>query len=137
MFGHNSNSFMADCFSSIQRVDAVLKHCFCQLLAVIIFLGMAGHAEADPGFDFTTIDVPGAETTAALGINDSGRIVGFFKDAAGTHGFLRRPGILFPIYTTIDVPGATATIARGINDLGHQLLMSGCQVSQYHLVWSS
>ena len=40
------------------------------------------------GSGFTTIDVPGAVATAAIGINAQGDIVGEYSDAGGTHGFL-------------------------------------------------
>jgi probable HAF family extracellular repeat protein len=54
------------------------------------------------GGTFTTIDVPGAFSTDADGINNAGQIVGNYRDAAGTHGFLYHDGS----FTTIDVPGA-------------------------------
>jgi len=39
--------------------------------------------------EFLSIDVPGANSTVALGINDAGRIVGRFIDATGgDHGFM-------------------------------------------------
>lgn len=62
----------------------------------------------------TTIDVPGAQFTAAFGINDGGDIVGEFASASGDHGFLYRAGT----FTTIDVPGALGTVPRGINNAG-------------------
>ena len=45
--------------------------------------------------EFRSIDVPGAKSTVALGINDAGRIVGRFIDSSGSeHGFIavRCPG---------------------------------------------
>jgi len=39
---------------------------------------------------FTTIDVPGASFTQALGINPKGNVVGVYSNATGTHGFLLR-----------------------------------------------
>ena len=39
---------------------------------------------------FTTIDVPGASFTQALGINPKGDVVGVYSNATGTHGFLLR-----------------------------------------------
>ena len=39
---------------------------------------------------FTTIDVPGASSTQALGINPKGNVVGVYSSATGTHGFLLR-----------------------------------------------
>jgi uncharacterized membrane protein len=69
-------------------------------------------------YTFTTIDVPGATSTDALGINDIGQIVGIFFDRSGAvHGFLKNGAT----YTTLDVPGSNAnpgTTASGINDSG-------------------
>src|SRR2546425_1064389 len=53
--------------------------------------------------------------TLADGINDRGKIVGFYGDVLGTfHGFLVAKGT----FTTIDVPGSTSTLAFGINGRG-------------------
>jgi probable HAF family extracellular repeat protein len=52
--------------------------------------------------------------TEASGINDSGQIVGVYRDAVGSHGFLFENGS----YTTLDVPGSTYTEAHGINASG-------------------
>ena len=75
----------------------------------------------------TMIDFPGASTTIARGINNSGDIVGTYlcsvsagctltesAASAGSHGFLLQDGV----YTRIDVPGGTGTVARGISDQG-------------------
>jgi uncharacterized RDD family membrane protein YckC len=65
---------------------------------------------------FTTIDVPDATGTTALGINQTGQIVGEFADSSGNiHGYLRGSTGGF---TTLDAPGATKTQAWGINDAG-------------------
>jgi len=71
------------------------------------------------GGTFTPIDVPGAFSTAAEGINNNGQIVGSYRDSVGTHGFLYRDGS----FTPIDVPGSgtvngAATRANGINAAG-------------------
>ena len=48
--------------------------------------------EARGAFTFITIDVPGATSTEASGINARGQIVGNYTDAAGTlHGFAAVP----------------------------------------------
>ncbi len=78
--------------------------------AVLILVGTPATARA---YTFITIDVPGATSTEASGINPRGQIVGHFLDASGAdHGFmlLRRT-----TFITIDVPGATSTEASGIN----------------------
>ena len=40
-----------------------------------------------PRYTATTIDVPGATTTSAAGINAKGEIVGSYVDSKGTLGF--------------------------------------------------
>src|SRR5688572_16834593 len=65
---------------------------------------------AGNAFTFTTVMVPGSISTAPQGISREGVIVGNFRDATGTHGFVFRNGT----FTTLDYPGATVTDARGI-----------------------
>jgi uncharacterized membrane protein len=65
---------------------------------------------AGNAFTVTTVDVPGAAATQPQGIGADGSVVGTFRDARGTHGFLLRGGT----FTTIDYPGAAVTEARGI-----------------------
>src|SRR6266852_2033857 len=65
-------------------------------------------------FTFTSIDYPGAERTVALGINDSGIIVGVFTVGSRAHAY-SFDGTTF---TSIDVPGADDTFALGLNDAG-------------------
>src|SRR5262249_25010782 len=75
------------------------------VVALGLLMGLTVPAKADDDYDFTTIDVPGATSTEALGINASGQIVGQYDDASGTtHGYLLCKGK----YTTLDVPGATS-----------------------------
>jgi uncharacterized membrane protein len=74
---------------------------------------------------FTSFNVPGDEEgpspnvggTVALGINDSGAVVGDYVDDTNhnRHGFLRSSKGAF---TTLDVPGAVLTVAEGINNPG-------------------
>jgi hypothetical protein len=59
---------------------------------------------------FTTIDVPGAFVTLAYGISGK-KIVGYYSDGTGTHGFLLKRGHYLPI----DFPGAQDTYATGIS----------------------
>jgi serine/threonine protein kinase len=73
------------------------------------------HSPSKLQYRYTLLDVPGSTGTYALGLNDSGQIVGGFTNAAGTHGFLLDHGT----YTTLNVPGSTTTQANGINNSGH------------------
>ncbi len=75
---------------------------------------LAAQTEMQSPFTFASIDVPGASSTTAHGIDGLGRIVGSFVDTGGTHGFLYANGS----FSTIDFPGSPWTVARGINSLG-------------------
>ena len=73
------------------------------------------NASASDQETFTTIDVPGASSTAAAAINSRGDIVGAYNTADGmSHGFLLRGDD----FTSIDFPGASFTSAEGINPRG-------------------
>ena len=57
---------------------------------------------------------PGSVETTATGINNRGKIVGWFGGATGEHGFVGTSGDLH----SIDVPGSSGTRAEAINDWG-------------------
>lgn len=67
---------------------------------------------------FTDIPGPaGAVFVQAFGINDSGKITGYFSDASNVaHGFILSG--VGGTYTQLDVPGSTGTFAYGINASG-------------------
>lgn len=74
----------------------------------------AASASAAPGL-YTTIDVPGATTTLAVGVNDRGVVSGVYADSSGNeHGYLDRDGT----FTTIDVPGAADTVLTVVTTSG-------------------
>src|SRR5436190_460406 len=82
-------------------------------------VGSYGDASGEHGFlynngSYTTLNDPFANNnTTALGMNDTGQIVGHFNN--GLHGFLYSNGT----YTTLDDPlGTNGTIAAGINASG-------------------
>lgn len=62
---------------------------------------------------FWAVDVPGAMQTSVRGLDDAGRLVGYYADAAGMlHGFLSNDGVAFDV---IDRPGAFSTLIGGLN----------------------
>ena len=71
---------------------------------------------------FTILDDPnGVGTTAALGLNNKGQVVGSYSDTAGpagnSHGFVYT--ISTQTWQTVDDPnGVGATVVNGINDNG-------------------
>jgi len=73
-----------------------------------------GVAHAGPVYSFTTIDVPGAASTIAAGINNGGVIAGTFVSSGQPEGFVRAPD---GTITTFLINGAP-TNATGINNLG-------------------
>lgn len=64
---------------------------------------------------YSTVSMPNATTTTAIGINNANQVVGTYRDSSNNyHGFLfDGTG-----YTSIDMPGATLTEALGINNNG-------------------
>ncbi len=58
--------------------------------------------QAADGYTFSTIEVPGSSLTIASGIDLLGRVVGYYSDSTGTHGFLYNSGS----FTRIDYPGS-------------------------------
>jgi uncharacterized membrane protein len=64
--------------------------------------------------DFTTLDVPGADTTIAQGINNAGTIVGAYVVGDIIHGFVLTNGV----FTTVDVKDALETQIFSINAKG-------------------
>jgi probable HAF family extracellular repeat protein len=68
------------------------------------------------GGSFTPINVPGAQGTVAIRINNSDQIVGYYANNNGLSGggFIDTGGS----YVTLNVPGATKTWAYGVNDAG-------------------
>jgi hypothetical protein len=69
--------------------------------------------------DIVTLSLPfaGVASTYALGVNDSGEIVGVYTDALGaTHGFLDKGGVFTSI--NVNLPGVSSTVADGINNAG-------------------
>ena len=89
-----------------------MRHVFFGLVVLGLTLSPMGQVKAD--YTFTAFDVPDTTLTYALGINDSGQIVGYTYTVAGYqyHGFLLD---VDGTYTTLDVaPGSV----DGINDSG-------------------
>src|SRR5437762_13541527 len=98
----------------------------CGILFILIFVPLPLILAAC--YNFTTIDVPSAFRTIALGINNAGYVVGSFDDVNGTHGFVRDTGGNF---TTIDFPNASSTEAHGINDRSEERRVGkGCKSSR-------
>jgi len=85
------------------------------LPAAAILAPQRGESGSERGFDFTTIDVPGALSTSAAGINAGGDIVGTYVDGNHhSHGYLLRDGQ----FTTIDFPASAFTEVWGIGPDG-------------------
>jgi hypothetical protein len=84
------------------------------LLCTLLCFGCTGFfqtVQADPvllSYNYTPINVPGSTSTTALGLNNSGQIVGSYTDATGTHGFLDTNNA----FTTLSF------LPTGINNVG-------------------
>jgi hypothetical protein len=76
--------------------------------------GNVQHGFLLTGGVYTPIDVPGAATTQANGINNAGVIAGYSTTGGTTSGYVRTGGTFSPVV----VPGSTGTNAWGINNAG-------------------
>ena len=74
------------------------------------------HGFVTPGSTgpFTQIDVPGADNTAAYGINNASTIVGRSETAGVRSGFVMKDGK----FKSVSYPGAAQTWITSINDFG-------------------
>ncbi len=86
----------------------------CLVAALVCALPSGAPLGAAAAFTIAVVDVPGSTLTAATGIDILGRIVRYFSDAGGTHGFLLANGA----FSTIAYPGAAWTAACGVNTAG-------------------
>jgi probable HAF family extracellular repeat protein len=92
--------------------------------------GDGAGADGQYGYVYTRgrimdIAVPGAEITAATGINDRGQTTGQYDNPDGSFGSFLDTGGTF---TTINVPGSAFTDAFGINNLG-QIVGAYCNMA--------
>jgi hypothetical protein len=87
--------------------------------------GMVGPGSADAGYRFTTLDDPaGAAFNQLLGINDRGRIAGYFGSGAAGQpnmGYLLSPPYAQPQYQAMNYPGSAQTQLTGLNAEGVQV----------------
>ncbi len=66
-------------------------------------------------YQYTNIDYPGALISQPEAVNDHGKVVGWYQDSTGLHGFYWDG----TNYTTLDFPGNSGgTLAQGINNDG-------------------
>src|SRR5690349_10767136 len=84
----------------------------------ILTIGLVFALSSIPAFgqSFTAFDPPGSIGTAALSINPSGAITGFYLDGSSVdHGFVRGKG---GTIATFDPPGSIDTNPSSINPSG-------------------
>jgi hypothetical protein len=82
------------------------------------------HAFLKDGSQFTDLDLPGTDGTAAWSINNAGVIVGYYLLGGQRHGFIRDGNQ----WSSFDVPGVVLTWISDINDPGD--LVGGYQDAQ-------
>lgn len=86
---------------------------------ILVFFSLfmtAGAVDAfSQNYQFSVVDVPGAQSTSVNGINNLGQIVGGYYDGSAGHGFLYDGNS----FTTIDYTGLPGnTTIKDINDSG-------------------
>jgi len=94
------------------------------LIANLVGILLISTAHASISYNFTTFNVPGADSTMVTGISGS-NIVGTYKDDSIYHGFLYN-GTSF---TTIDVPNSINTYVMGVS--GDKVLCTLSSGSQF------
>ena len=73
--------------------------------------------------------MPGATSTSAFGINDSGEIAGFFSDSTGqSHGFILSSGL----FHVVDVAGAKGTLVTRLKNDGAIAGVYGDALDEQH-----
>lgn len=77
---------------------------------------------------FKTIQFPGADLTEALGVNDSGVIIGWYFLGGSAFGF----SLINGQYTSFGYPGAKGTLPRGINASGQVVGEYTYDFKSYH-----
>src|SRR5436309_264443 len=102
--------------------------------ATVLFQLPAAQAQT---YTFTTIDISGAESSIATGINATGQIVGTYNLSGFTHGYLRNGDTI----TAIDVPNALGTGPGAINARGQiagtYTVPFGASVRSHGFVWEN
>src|SRR5262249_35052599 len=86
----------------------------CVVAGIVGALFLQQDLRAGTSYRLSMIDVPGSKLTVATGIDTVGRVVGYFADGEGTHGFIWSGGA----FTPISFPGAAWTAAYGVNTAG-------------------
>ncbi len=95
-------------------------------LATMLTLTLASSAQCI----YAQIDFPGAASTFATGINESGVIVGhYFNVSNGGHGFFLIDGV----YTSLDCAARTVTAANGVNNVGQIVGTCGAEGFVYDM----
>lgn len=79
---------------------------------LLLLIGCGGEPAAT--YDFSPLDIAGASSVVAAGINDSGQIVGWYDRADTVRGFVYRNGT----HVTVEYPGAARTQLYGIGPDG-------------------
>jgi uncharacterized membrane protein len=96
-----------------RKLMKISKMILCVLGFVLVLAIAAVAADAPPlTFTFHKASVPGAKSTSAGGINNTGMSVGLYTDSAGVgHGYILKGTHV----TTLDDPNATAGTTAGSN----------------------
>jgi uncharacterized membrane protein len=93
--------------SGINKQQAIVGRYDTPALGARGYLDGAGHSHRRDAY--TTLHFPGATSSAALGIDKRGVIVGGYTKDAVRHGYL----LIENTYFTLDVPGCSAPVVGG------------------------
>src|SRR6266849_650735 len=84
-------------------------------LILVVLLQLAPSGALAATYSFAPIDVPfvGVTDTLAFGVNNAAQIVGYYADAAGSHGFLDGGGVFTALPFPADVDNKASGISSG------------------------
>lgn len=95
-------------------------HLFLFPISATLLLALSPAHCASQTFSFQTFDVPGAQTTSAVSINDESAVVGWHQylknDRVVAGGFLRYPNGTFHLYSYPSAEGSGGAELTAIND---------------------
>jgi hypothetical protein len=82
-------------------------------MAAILISASAARAQ---NYTYHVLNVPGASSTTATGINNENMVVGTYTDATGTHGFIYSPAGKYYVYPINDPKGPNDSATLSMNN---------------------
>jgi len=103
------------------------------VLGLTVLDSVTGLAQEE-GYTFESVAISGATFTGVAAITPDRRVVGYFRNASGFHGFVLVDGEMTEL--NVPVPGARGTIPFGMNGAGDVVgFFFDAQLAQHGFLW--